>query len=150
MTRNTMHSRLQSMVALLTGIALTLSSVPTVESRPPNILLIVADDYGWHDIGYHGSEIQTPVLDQLAGEGVKLERYYVQPICSPSRSQLMSGRYQVRSRWVFMSGRYQVRSQWDFMSGRYQVRSRWDIMSGRYQVRSRWDFMSGRYQVRSQ
>ena len=72
--------------------------------RPPNILLILADDYGWHDIGYHGSEIQTPVLDQLAGEGVKLERYYVQPICTPSRSQLMSGRYQVShvggNRWL--------------------------------------------------
>ena len=68
----------------------------TAAPRPPNILLILADDYGWHDIGYHGSEIRTPVLDQLAGEGVKLERYYVQPICTPSRSQLMSGRYQVR------------------------------------------------------
>ena len=67
-----------------------------VEPRPPNILLILADDFGWHDIGYHGSEIKTPALDQLAGEGVKLERYYVQPICTPSRSQLMSGRYQVR------------------------------------------------------
>ena len=61
----------------------------------PNILLIVADDYGFHDIGYHGSEIKTPTLDKLAGDGVKLEKYYVQPICTPSRSQLLSGRYQV-------------------------------------------------------
>ena len=45
--------------------------------------------------GYHGSEIKTPNLDALAAEGVKLENYYIQPICSPSRSQLMSGRYQV-------------------------------------------------------
>ena len=45
--------------------------------------------------GYHGSEIKTPNLDTLAAEGVKLENYYVQPICTPSRSQLMSGRYQV-------------------------------------------------------
>lgn len=57
----------------------------------PNIVFIVADDYGWNDIGYHGSEIQTPTLDRLAGEGVKLENYYVQPICTPSRSQLLSG-----------------------------------------------------------
>ena len=62
----------------------------------PNIVLIVADDYGFHDIGYHGSQIQTPTLDKLAADGVKLENYYVQPICSPTRSQLMSGRYQVR------------------------------------------------------
>ena len=65
------------------------------DSRP-HILLIVADDYGFNDIGYHGSKIHTPNLDKLANEGVKLENYYVQPICTPTRSQLMSGRYQVR------------------------------------------------------
>lgn len=64
--------------------------------RQPHILFITADDYGYNDIGYHGSEIKTPVLDRLAAGGVKLENYYVQPICSPSRSQLMTGRYQVR------------------------------------------------------
>lgn len=61
----------------------------------PNIILVVADDYGFHDVGYHGSEIKTPNLDKLASEGVKLENYYVQPICTPTRSQLLSGRYQV-------------------------------------------------------
>ncbi|CAG2205765.1 ARSB [Mytilus edulis] len=65
--------------------------------RQPNILLIIADDYGYNDIGYHGSEIKTPVLDRLAADGVKLENYYVQPICSPSRSQLMTGRYQIHT-----------------------------------------------------
>ncbi|XP_050413813.2 arylsulfatase J isoform X1 [Patella vulgata] len=63
----------------------------------PHILLIVADDYGWNDIGYHGSEIKTPTLDGLAKEGVKLENYYVQPICSPTRSQLLTGRYQIHT-----------------------------------------------------
>ncbi|CAH1245988.1 ARSB [Branchiostoma lanceolatum] len=62
----------------------------------PHIVFILADDYGWNDIGYHGSFIQTPNLDRLASEGVKLENYYVQPICSPSREQLMTGRYQIR------------------------------------------------------
>ena len=62
----------------------------------PNIVFVLADDYGFNDIGYHGSEIRTPNLDRLAGEGVKLENYYVQPICTPTRSQFMSGRYQVR------------------------------------------------------
>uniref|UniRef100_A0A7N8WMI7 Arylsulfatase I-like n=2 Tax=Mastacembelus armatus TaxID=205130 RepID=A0A7N8WMI7_9TELE len=57
----------------------------------------MVDDQGYGDIGYHGSDIHTPVLDQLAGEGVKLENYYVQPICSPSRSQLMTGRYQIHT-----------------------------------------------------
>ncbi|KAI8501713.1 hypothetical protein Bbelb_209840 [Branchiostoma belcheri] len=64
-------------------------------SGKPNIVFILADDYGWNDIGYHGSVIRTPNLDRLAAEGVKLENYYVQPLCSPSRCQLMTGRYQI-------------------------------------------------------
>ncbi|XP_071754687.2 arylsulfatase I [Centroberyx gerrardi] len=64
---------------------------------PPHLIFIMVDDQGYGDIGYHGSDIHTPVLDQLAGEGVKLENYYVQPICSPSRSQLMTGRYQIHT-----------------------------------------------------
>ncbi|KAK3094132.1 hypothetical protein FSP39_024506 [Pinctada imbricata] len=63
----------------------------------PNIIFILADDYGFNDIGYHGSEIKTPNLDKLAQTGVRLENYYVQPICTPTRSQLMSGRYQIHT-----------------------------------------------------
>ncbi|XP_036407512.1 arylsulfatase J [Megalops cyprinoides] len=63
----------------------------------PHIIFILADDQGFRDVGYHGSEIKTPTLDRLASEGVKLENYYVQPICSPSRSQFMTGRYQIHT-----------------------------------------------------
>ena len=63
----------------------------------PNILFIFADDYGFNDVGYHGSEIKTPVLDQLAKEGVILEKYYVQPICTPTRSTMLTGRYQIHT-----------------------------------------------------
>uniref|UniRef100_UPI00398ECCD8 arylsulfatase B isoform X2 n=1 Tax=Pristiophorus japonicus TaxID=55135 RepID=UPI00398ECCD8 len=63
----------------------------------PHIVFVLADDYGWNDIGYHGSRIRTPVLDKLSAEGVRLENYYVQPLCTPSRSQLMSGRYQIHT-----------------------------------------------------
>jgi hypothetical protein len=63
--------------------------------KQPNILFILADDYGHKDVGYHGSAIKTPNIDKLAFEGVRLENYYVQPICTPTRSQLLSGRYQV-------------------------------------------------------
>lgn len=52
---------------------------------PPNIILIVADDMGWNDVGYHGSEIRTPTIDRLAKEGVELNRFYVHPTCSPTR-----------------------------------------------------------------
>ncbi|XP_041920840.1 arylsulfatase I isoform X1 [Alosa sapidissima] len=64
---------------------------------PPHIIFFMVDDQGYRDVGYHGSDIRTPMLDQLAAEGVKLENYYVQPICSPSRSQLMTGRYQIHT-----------------------------------------------------
>ncbi|XP_035668426.1 arylsulfatase B-like isoform X1 [Branchiostoma floridae] len=70
-------------------------TVANKRKSKPHIVFILADDYGWNDIGYHGSFIQTPNLDRLASEGVKLENYYVQPICSPSREQLMTGRYQI-------------------------------------------------------
>ena len=60
--------------------------------RPPNIVVIVADDLGWRDVGYHGSEIRTPHIDKLAMAGVRLERHYVYPTCSPTRAGLLTGR----------------------------------------------------------
>ncbi len=76
-----------------------------VQSKPrndkPNIVFIISDDQGSFDAGYQGSEIRTPNLDQLAQEGVILNNYYVQPICTPSRSQLLTGRYQVSSPCIY-------------------------------------------------
>jgi arylsulfatase A-like enzyme len=60
--------------------------------RPPNVLLLIADDLGWNDIGYNGSEIKTPQLDKLAMGGVRLDRHYVYPTCSPTRAGLLTGR----------------------------------------------------------
>ena len=51
-----------------------------------------SDDMGWNEVGYHGSKIASPHIDGLAGEGVQLERFYVHPICSPTRTALMTGR----------------------------------------------------------
>lgn len=62
----------------------------------PNIVHIIADDLGWNDVGFHGSEIKTPALDQLASESVLLERFYVTPICSPTRAGVLTGRYPFR------------------------------------------------------
>ena len=63
----------------------------------PHIVFILADDYGFNDVGYHNPHIKTPNLDSLAADGVRLENYYVQPICTPTRSQLFSGRYQIHT-----------------------------------------------------
>jgi len=61
--------------------------------QKPNIIIIVADDLGWGDLGYHGSEIKTPNIDQLAKDGVNLNRYYSAPICSPTRAGILTGRF---------------------------------------------------------
>lgn len=59
----------------------------------PHLVLFVVDDLGFGDVGYHGSDIPTPNIDRLAASGARLERYYVQPVCSPTRSTFMTGRY---------------------------------------------------------
>nr|XP_033505873.1 arylsulfatase I-like [Epinephelus lanceolatus] len=67
------------------------------KKNQPHIIFILTDDQGFNDIGYHNPTIKTPTLDKLAAEGVTLENYYVQPICTPSRSQLITGRYQIHT-----------------------------------------------------
>ncbi len=60
--------------------------------NPPNILVIVADDLGWNDVGYHNPQILTPHLDRLAAEGLRLNQFYAYPTCSPTRAALLTGR----------------------------------------------------------
>ena len=67
------------------------------QAKQPHIVFILADDYGFNDVGYHNPRIKTPVINKLAKEGVRLENYYVQPVCTPTRSQLLSGRYQIHT-----------------------------------------------------
>lgn len=62
----------------------------------PHIIFFLADDLGWTDVGWHGSEIKTPHLDKLAAGGARLEQFYVQPVCSPTRAALLTGRYPMR------------------------------------------------------
>lgn len=80
-------------IAGITSSLFTTGCQISVKNKQPNILLIVADDMGWADIGYHNSEVKTPNLDRLAKEGVELDQHYVQPQCTPTRVSLMSGRY---------------------------------------------------------
>ena len=62
----------------------------------PNIVVIVADDLGWNDVGYHNDEIRSPHMDELVATGVNLDMHYVQPQCTPTRVALMTGRYPSR------------------------------------------------------
>ena len=73
-----------------------LASAQVAAFERPNVVVIVADDLGWADVGYHGGNIDTPSLDRLAEQGVQLNRFYTTPICSPTRAALMTGRDPMR------------------------------------------------------
>ena len=91
-----MASFVWSLLCSLMAVFLLVASVNCAGS-PPHILFVVADDLGWSDVGFHGSKIQTPNIDKLASEGVELDNYYVLPICTPTRSALMTGRYPIHT-----------------------------------------------------
>jgi arylsulfatase A-like enzyme len=65
-------------------------------SLRPNIVLIMADDLGWGQVGYHGGNYETPNIDRLARSGIRLERQYTAPRCTPTRAALLTGRYPFR------------------------------------------------------
>jgi len=67
-------------------------------ARLPNVLLIMTDDQGWGDVHSHGNaQIDTPVADRLAAEGARFERFFVCPVCAPTRAGLLTGRYHLRT-----------------------------------------------------
>ena len=81
----------------LVGIALLMMFVQVgFAGSQPNVIIMLADDLGWADVGYHSGDIETPSLDRLAAEGVQLDRFYTTPICSPTRAALMTGRNPIR------------------------------------------------------
>eukprot|EP00756_Hemistasia_phaeocysticola_P023279 Hpha_TRINITY_DN15882_c1_g3::TRINITY_DN15882_c1_g3_i4::g.189326::m.189326/K12375/ARSI_J; arylsulfatase I/J len=70
-----------------------LAVAAAVAVKPPHLVLLVLDDVGWADLSGRGGAFQTPRMDGLMKEGVVLDKYYVQPVCSPTRSSFMTGRY---------------------------------------------------------
>lgn len=86
----------------LCGLATAMTAAPAPQTgpapRPPNIVLIVADDMGWNQVGYHGFEwYETPNIDRIARAGLQFRHAYsAAPICSPTRAALMTGKYPAR------------------------------------------------------
>ena len=75
--------------------SLVLSAQTTV--RRPNVVIILADDQGWGDLSVHGNtNLSTPNIDSLARDGALFDRFYVCPVCAPTRAEFMTGRYHAR------------------------------------------------------
>lgn len=84
--------------------ALGCASPPPETASKPNFIVVLTDDQGYGDLGAHGNElIRTPNLDRMAAEGVEFERFYVEPVCAPTRAALMTGRYHYRTGIVHTS-----------------------------------------------
>ncbi len=79
------------------SLSATQSFTVFVRSLKPNVLIIVTDDQGFHDISAHGCEAPTPNMDRLGSEGIRLERFYPTPVCSVTRSTLLTGRNPIRT-----------------------------------------------------
>ena len=81
---------------------------PSIEKRP-NVVLILTDDQGWGDLSLHGNELlHTPHLDQLAKDGAQFERFYVSPVCAPTRASMLTGRYHLRTGTSWVTHRKEV------------------------------------------
>ena len=85
--------RLLAATMLLAGLLSQAASKDgtSVNSRRPNVLLILADDLGYTDLGHYGSEINTPNLDALASEGISFSNFHTAANCAPARAMLMTG-----------------------------------------------------------
>ena len=86
-------------MATLVASPMLLRGEQVVEDTRPNVILCMADDLGWGDVGYNGNKIiRTPHLDQMAEDGVRFDRFYAaSPVCSPTRASCLTGRHPYRT-----------------------------------------------------
>ena len=88
-----MQHKTSFIIALLALLSSIIAQPVQAQTKKPNIILIMVDDMGYSDLGAYGSEIQTPNIDKLAYEGLRLREFYNNSICAPTRASLITGQY---------------------------------------------------------
>src|SRR5687767_11346668 len=94
---------------IVTGVAITLTHIaeaqaPAAKPTRPNIVVILADDFGFSDLGCYGSEIATPNIDRLAAHGLRFTQFYNAARCCPTRASLLTGLYPHQAGMGWMTG----------------------------------------------
>src|SRR3712207_626336 len=80
------------------GFLIALLANCAAAQRRPNLVFIITDDQGYGDLGCHGNPlVKTPNIDSLAGQSMEFTRFYSQPVCSPTRAGLLTGRHYYRT-----------------------------------------------------
>ncbi|MEA5403807.1 arylsulfatase [Arcicella sp. DC2W] len=87
-----MKNKSLTWISLLLGLSLSIPNT-FAQTKKPNIILVMVDDMGYSDLGAYGSEINTPNIDKLAFEGIRLKEFYNNSICAPTRASLITGQY---------------------------------------------------------
>jgi arylsulfatase A len=101
-----------ALVMLIIGAWVARRPATDAAAARPNVLFILTDDQGWGDLSLHGNPfVQTPNLDQLARSGARFDRFFVSPLCAPTRASLLTGRYHLRT------GTVSVSQGWERMRG---------------------------------
>ncbi|MFP4057917.1 MAG: arylsulfatase [Candidatus Brocadiia bacterium] len=97
-TTNTRRSFLRSLGLGAAALAAPRPATAAGEARRPNVVVLLTDDQGWGDVHGHGNEkLDTPVMDRLAAEGASFDRFFVSPVCAPTRAAFLTGRYPRRT-----------------------------------------------------
>ena len=93
-----MRYRFPFLLSICSALAVWATAATAPHDARPNIVLIITDDQGWAQLGSHGDPVlRTPHLDRLAAESVEMTRFYVSPVCAPTRAALLTGRYNYRT-----------------------------------------------------